>query len=101
MPPKRIEIIPAIHGKRTRDGKVSEPDVYWILEKWLGRHPEIERRQKDIQISRGRWTTGDGLKTEVINVSIVASDDIADYDPTQDADLYEYFKAEERYLSQG
>ena len=101
MPSKRIGIIPAIHGKRTRDGKVSEPDVYWILEKWLERYPEIKARQKDIQISRGRWTTEDGLKTEVITVSIVASADVANYDPAQDADLYEYFKAEERYMSQG
>ena len=64
-------------------------------------YPEIKPRQKDIQISRGRWTTEDGLKTEVITVSIVASDDVANYDPAQDADLYKYFKAEERYLSQG
>jgi hypothetical protein len=44
--PKRIEIIPAIHGKLTRDHKISEPDVYWILEKWLERHPEIKKRQE-------------------------------------------------------
>ena len=100
MPPKRIEIIPAIHGKLTRDGKISEPDVYWIIDKWLERHPEIKVRQNDIRVVRGQWTTEDGLKTEVITVSIVADDDIDGYDPAQDADLYQYFLAEERYYSE-
>ena len=58
MPPKRIKIIPAIHGKLTQDGKVS-----------------------------GQWTTEDGLKTEVITVSIVAGDDVSGCDSEQDADL--------------
>jgi hypothetical protein len=94
---KRIDIIPAIHGKLTQEGKVSEPDVYWILEKWLDRHPAIRKRQRDIRIVRGQWTTENGLKTEVIRVSIVAGDDIAGYDPQEDADLCEYWKAEDRY----
>lgn len=51
---KQIKIIPAIHGKLTREGKLSEPDVYWILEKWLERHPEVTTRQKDIRITRGQ-----------------------------------------------
>ncbi|MCH7727800.1 MAG: hypothetical protein IH991_15165 [Planctomycetes bacterium] len=100
MPPKRTKIISAIHGKLTRDGKISEPDIYWILEKWLDRHPEIKARQDDIRVVRGQWTTEDGLRTEVITVSIVAGDDIADYDPAQDADLYEYFLAEAQYFSE-
>jgi hypothetical protein len=37
------------------------------------------------------------LKTEVISVTIAAGEDVAGYDPEQDADLYEYWKAEERY----
>ena len=94
---KRITLISAIHGKRTRDGKVCKPDIHWILEKWLDRHSEIKARQQDIRILRGRWTTADGLETEVITVSIVNADDIAGYDPEQDADLYEYWNAEERY----
>lgn len=94
---KRIKIIPAIHGKVTHDGKASEPDVYWILEKWLKRHPEMQNRQKDIRVTHGQWTTAEGLKTEVISVSVAAGDDIAGYDPEQDADLYEYWKAEDRY----
>lgn len=97
MQRNRIDIISAIHGKLTQEGKVSEPDVYWILEKWLGRHPAIKGRQKDIRIIRGEWTTVDGLKTEVVRVSIVAGDDIAGYDPQDDADIYEYWKAEDRY----
>jgi hypothetical protein len=39
MNPKRITIIPFIHGKLTRDGKMSEPDIYWIMDKWLERQP--------------------------------------------------------------
>ena len=97
MPRKRITIISAIHGKVTRDGKVSQPDVYWVLEKWLERHPEIKRQQDDIRITRGRWTTVEGLKTEIIHVSIVAGDEIAGYVPEEDADLYKYWKAEDRY----
>ena len=46
MNPKRITIIPDIHGKITRDRKMSEPDIYWILEKWLERHPEVKGREK-------------------------------------------------------
>jgi hypothetical protein len=98
---KRITIIPAIHGKLTYDRKVSEPDVAWIIEKWLERHPEINNREGRIRAVSGQWTTEDGLATEVITVSIVAGDDIADYDPEQDADLYEYWKAEPRYWEAG
>ena len=94
-PPKRITIIPPIHGKLTRDRKMSEPDIYWILEKWLERHPEVKGRERDIQITRGRWTLPEGIRTEVISASIVPGDDLAGYDPAQDADLYEYFLAEE------
>ncbi len=96
MPAKRITIIPRIHGKFTRDRKLSEPDIYWILEKWLERHPEVKGRERDIQITRGRWTLPGGVRTEVINASILPGDDIAGYDPAQDADLYQYFLADEQ-----
>ncbi len=95
MPSKRITIIPRIHGKLTRDRKMSEPDIYWILEKWLERHPEVKGRERDIQIIRGRWTLPEGIRTEVISASILPGDDIAGYDPAQDVDLYEYYLAEE------
>jgi hypothetical protein len=96
MHQNQIKIIQPIHGKRTSDGKISEPDIYWILDRWLERHPEVQHRHQDIRIVRGQWTTNDGLKTEVIRASIIAGDDIADYDPAVDADLYQYFLAEER-----
>ena len=96
MPARRITIIPRIHGKLTRDRKMSEPDIYWILEKWLERHPEVKGRERDIRIIRGEWNLPQGIKTEIISVSIVAGDDIAGYTPAQDADLYEYYLAEER-----
>lgn len=93
----RITIIPAIHGKLTFDGKVSEPDIAWIIERWLERHPQIKQRRRDIRAACGKWTTEKGLPTEVVTVSVVAGDDIAGYEPEQDADLYEYWKAESRY----
>lgn len=96
MPGQRITIIPALHGKPTRDRKVSEPDIFWILERWLERHPEVKGRERDIQITRGRWTLPEDIRTEVVSASILPGDDIAGYDPAQDADLYESFLAEER-----
>ena len=96
MPGKRITIIPRIHGKLTRDRKMSEPDIYWILDKWLERHPEVKGRERDIRITCGRWTLPEGIRTEVISASILPGDDIAGYDPAQDADLYEYFLADEQ-----
>jgi hypothetical protein len=101
LPGKRITIIPQIHGKLTRDRKMSEPDIYWILEKWLERHPEVKRREREIQISRGRWTLPEGIRTEVISASILSGEDIAGYEPTQDADLYEYFLAQEQDAGNG
>jgi hypothetical protein len=50
----------------------------------------------DIRITQGRWTLPEGVRTEVISVSILPGDDIAGYDPAQDADLYEYFLADEQ-----
>jgi len=97
LQPKRIEIIPALHGKLTVDGKLSEPDIYFILEKWLERHPSYKGREKEIRIVRSRWTLREGIRTEVVTVSAIENDDIAGYDPAQDRDLYEYYLAEERY----
>jgi hypothetical protein len=97
---KRIEIIRALHGKLTPDGKLSEPDIYDILEKWLERHPTFKGREKEIRIVRGQWTVGEGIRTEVVTVSAVENEDIAGYDPAQDRDLYEYYLAEERYYQE-
>jgi hypothetical protein len=93
---KRVEIIPRLHGKITREGKLSEPDIYYIVEKWLARHPELKARQRDIRIVRGRWTLPQGVRTEVVSVSILAGNDIAGCDSAEDAELYEYWLAEEQ-----
>jgi hypothetical protein len=91
---ERIQIIPSLHGKITRDGKLSEPDIYYILEKWLDRHPRIKQRQKDIRISRGRFTLPQGVHTELVSVSLRSGEDIDGYDPKEDAELYAYYLAE-------
>ncbi len=100
MQTKRIKIIPALHGKLTRDGKLSEPDIYYILEKWLERHPSFKGRENEIRIVRGRWTLPEGIRTEVVSVSVMEHKDIAGYDPAQDRDLYEYYLAEEGYYQE-
>ena len=91
----RVTIIPRIHGKITKDGKASEPDIHWIMEKWLERHPEFKGRTKDIRALRCQWHTREGYRTEVISVSITPGDDIAGYNPADDVDLYEYWLADE------
>jgi hypothetical protein len=96
MTPKRITIVPFIHGKITGDGKMSEPDIHWIIEKWLERHPEIKKRTQDIRVVRGAMTLPQGVKTDLIRATIVAGDDIKGYDPVQDEDLYQYYLAEDQ-----
>jgi|GEM_PF-541121 len=96
MNPKRITIIPCIHGKLTRDGKMSEPDIYWIMEKWLERHPDIKTRTQDILVSRGTMTLPHGGKTDLIRATIIVGEDIEGYDPAQDLDLYEYFLSDDQ-----
>ena len=91
MNPERITIIPFLHGKITRDGKVSEPDIYWIIDKWLERHPEIKNRTQDIRVSRGKMTLPHGVKTDLIRATLIVGEDLEGYDPAQDVDLYEYF----------
>jgi hypothetical protein len=39
MSPRRLTIIARIHGRLTRERKMSELDICWIREKWLERHP--------------------------------------------------------------
>lgn len=93
--PKRITIIQHIHGKITRDGEMSEPDIYWIVEKWLERHPEIKKRAKDIRVVRGVMSLPQGVRTDLIHASIIAAGDIVGYDPAQDQDLYAYYLADD------
>ena len=81
MGTKRVKIIPALHGKLTRDGKLSEPDIYYILKRWLERHPSFVGREQEFRIDRSRWTLREGIRTEVITVSAIETEDIAGYDP--------------------
>jgi hypothetical protein len=97
MQEKRIDIIPALHGKLTPDHKLSEPDIDSILEKWLERHPTFKGRENEIRIVSGRWTLREGTRTQVVSVSVIENEEIAGYDPAQDRDLYEYYLAEESY----
>lgn len=96
MKSKRVTIISHIHGKITSEGKRSEPDIYWILKKWLDRHPAIKNRTQDILVTRGTMTLRPGVKTDLIHVTLVAGEDIEGYDPAQDHDLYLYFLADEQ-----
>jgi hypothetical protein len=90
-----IEIVPCIRGRVTADGKLSEPDIYWILDRWFERHPDILPRRGDVRISRSRSTIGGTIPTELVRVTIVAAEDIREYNPAQDRDLYDYFLADE------
>jgi hypothetical protein len=96
QPTKRVRIIPFLHGKFTRDGKLSEPDIYFILEKWLDRHPQFKGREQDIRITRGRHTLPGRVSTELVCASMAFCDALANYKPVEDADLYEYYLAEEQ-----
>jgi hypothetical protein len=96
MKPKRITIFPYLHGKITDDGKMSEPDIFWIIEKWLERHPEIKKRRQDIRVVRGTMTLPQVVKTDVIGATIIAGDDIEEYDPAEDQDLYAYYLSEDQ-----
>jgi hypothetical protein len=94
-PQGRIVIVPFLHGKLTADGKLSEPDIYFILEKWLERHPEFRGREKEFRVVRGTMHLSGGHRTDLLRVTAEFSPDLAGYDPAQDADLYEYFLADD------
>lgn len=87
----RIVVIPFLHGKITADGKLSEPDIYFILEKWLERHPQFRGREQEFRIVRSKMLLPRGVQTDLLRVTAEFSPDLAGYDPAQDADLYEYF----------
>jgi hypothetical protein len=82
----RIVIIPFLQGKLAPDGTLIEPDIDAILEKWLQRHPEFRGRKFHI-IKTG------GDETCLVRVTTDESPDLADYDPAEDADLYDKFVA--------
>lgn len=94
MPTGRIVIIPFLHGKLTADGKLIEPNIEAILEKWLERHPQFRGSERDYRIIRAKTSLPEGFATDLVRVTAEYSDDLADYDPAQDADLYEEFLAQ-------
>ena len=55
---------------------MSEPDIYWIIEKSLDRHPAIKARTQDIRVTRGTMTLPEGFKTEAIRATIIVGEDI-------------------------
>jgi len=75
---------------------MSEPDIRWIIEKWLERHPELKNRTEDIQVSRGTMRLSHGGKTDLIRATITVGADIEGYDLAQDLDLYEYFLSDDQ-----
>jgi len=94
----RVVIIPFLQGKLNFDGTVIEPDIDAILEKWLARPPEFQGPERDYRIIRGRTLLVEGeetIETDLVRVTAAVSPDLADYDPIEDADLYEEFLAEE------
>ena len=88
----RIVIIPFLHGKLNFDGTVTEPDIDAILEKWLERHPEF--RGRDFHIIRSKSYSVGEIDTQLVRVTADFSPDLEDYDPAEDADLYEEFLTE-------
>lgn len=91
----RIVIIPFLQGKLNFDGTVTEPDTEAILEKWLDRHPEF--RGREFHTIRGRTLLVEDeetIETDLVRVTTDFSPDLENYDPTEDADLYEEFLVE-------
>ena len=91
----RVLIIPFLEGKLNVDGQLVEPDIDSIFAKWLGRHPEF--RKKNFHVIRAKsYRTDDDIETILVRVTADIDDEIAAYDPAEDADLYEEFKLPER-----
>ena len=90
----RIVIIPFLHGKLTADGKLIEPHIEAILEKWLERHPQFRGSERDYRIIRAKTSLPEGVATDLVRVTAEFNPDLADYEPAEDADLYEEFLAQ-------
>ena len=54
----RIVIIPFMHGKIEVEGRLVEPDIYDILDKWLLRHAEYRGLVKVFRIVHGETPLG-------------------------------------------
>ena len=98
MPKYRILIIPVLHGRLTADGKLTEPDIDGIFERWLDRHPQFRGPERDYQVIKAKVLSAEGIDVDKNFMWVTAefSPDLAAYDPTDDADLYEEFLAERR-----
>jgi hypothetical protein len=91
----RIVIIPFLHGRLTDDGKLIEPNIEAILEKWLERHPQFRGSERGYRTIRAKTSLPEGIATDLVRVTAEFSPALADYDPAEDADLYEEFLAED------
>jgi len=91
----RIVIIPFLHGRVGVDGTLVEAPIEDILEKWLERHPEFRGRKWGLKIIRGTMhLMEEGITTDLVRVTAKYCSELADYNPADDADLYEEFLAE-------
>ena len=91
----RIVIIPFLHGKLTADGKLVEPNIESIVEKWLERHPQFRGSEWGYRITSAETSLPEGTATDLVRVTAEFTPDLADYDPAEDADLYDEFLAED------
>ncbi len=99
MPEGRIVIIPFLHGKLTSEGKLIEPDITAIFEKWLERHPQFHGPGRGYRVVRAKTHLPEGIATDLVRVTAEFSSDLATYDPAEDADLYEEFLARDEESS--
>lgn len=94
MPTGRVVIIPFLHGKLAADGQVVEPDIDSILAQWLERH--AEHRDKNYHVIRAKsFQLDDGFSTCLVRVTADFDEELAAYNPADDADLYDEFLAED------
>ena len=91
----RIVIIPFLQGKLNFDGTVTEPDIETILEKWQERYPEFRGRNFHVIRAKTQLVEED-VETDIVRVTTDFSPDLENYDPAEDADLYEKFLAGEK-----
>ena len=64
MTKRRIVIIPFLDGKITAAGRLVEPDIHDILDKWLVRHAEYRGLEKELRKDDIRQCTRDLLLVE-------------------------------------
>ncbi len=90
----RVLIIPFLEGKLDGNGQLVEPDIDSIFKKWKDRHPEFQ--EKNFHVIRAKsYQTGDGIDTILVRVTADVDGELAAYDPSDDADLYEEFRLAE------